>query len=79
MLRSIENSGDANLGRARANAMAGIPLPWLPPWQSKVVIIKFHIMSRYLNCPPDATNDLSMPCQEQWTDAANDREPEKSA
>jgi len=36
-------SGGATPRRARANAVAEIPPSWLPPWQSKVVKIKFYI------------------------------------
>ena len=36
-------SGDATPEHARANGLAEIPLPWLLPWQSKVVIIKLYM------------------------------------
>ena len=42
-------SGSATPERARAFAQAEITLPWLPPWQSKGVIIKLYI--KIFNCP----------------------------
>jgi len=46
---------------ARANALAEISSHWLPPWQSKVVIIKLRIY--FLTALADVC-DLSMPCHE---------------
>ena len=42
------SSGSAPPGCARANSLAEIPPPSLPPWQSKVVIIQSHIKTYWL-------------------------------
>jgi len=59
--------GSATPGRARANAVAEIPLPW----QSKVVIIKLYI-NDILTALADAANERSMPCHKQQTGAPLD-------
>src|SRR6218665_3624720 len=56
----------------RANALAEMPPPWLPPWQSKVVIINLYIKI-FFTALAAATNDLSMPCHDQKTGAATVR------
>jgi len=61
-------SGGATPGHTRANALAEIPPPWLPPWQSKAVIIKIYIKIIF-TALADATIELSMPCHEQLTGA----------
>jgi len=63
-------SGSATPERARAFALAEIP----PPWQSKVVILKWCNQD-ILTVLADATDDLSMPCHEQRPSAPSALDP----
>jgi len=56
-----KHSNGVTPGRARANALAEIPPPWLPSCQSKGVIKKI-IYQDISTALADVTNDLSMPC-----------------
>ena len=66
---SIDLNGGATPGRARVNVE--IPQPWLPPWQSKAVVIILYIKI-FLTALAGETDDLSIPCHEQRTCAATD-------
>jgi len=57
-------------------ALVEIPPPRLPPWQSKVKSGHNKIMYQdILTGLADATNDLYMPCHEQWTGATTVSDP----
>ena len=67
-------SGGATIGRDSANALTEIRPLWLPPWQSKGVIIKLYFED-ILTALAGASNHLSAFCHEQRTGAATANMP----
>lgn len=72
LLHLPQSGGSTPAGRAKANALTEIHPPWLPSWQSKVVVMKFY---NILTAVADATNDLSIPFHEQRTVATTASSP----